>query len=218
MFSELNAELKQYSRFCYQGRPVWRVLARILYVHPAALAVIWYRVGSAARRIRVPFVRQLSQLVYLIGMPFVRIYSGVQIKPQTKIDPGLTILHFGGILITRDCTIGANCLLYHNVSIVTMRSQRGATIGNHFYAGTDATILGTLSIEDNVTVGAGAVVTKSVPKDAVVAGVPARILRFWEPSEDASENQTLPNRSPEWLTYQTDTARAERQPTTRRKA
>jgi serine acetyltransferase len=75
-----------------------------------------------------------------------------------------------------------------------MRGQRGVAIGKHFYAGTCAAILGSLFIEDNVTVGDNTVVTKSTSKDAAVAGVPA------------------------WLTYQTDTARAERQPTKRRKA
>ena len=203
MFDNLRADLQHYSRFCYNGRPVLRVLVRILYGHPAALAVIWYRFGSAAWRIRLPLLRQMLQAVYLLGMPFVRMYSGVQIQPHTTIGPGLTILHFGGVVITRDCTIGANCLLYHNVSIVTMRNQRGATIGNHFYAGTGATIVGTITIADNVAVGAGAVLTKSVPKDAIVAGVPARILRFREPREDLSENRTLPNRPSEWLVCQT---------------
>lgn len=199
MFENLRADLRHYSRFCYNGRPILRVLLRILYGHPAALAVIWYRFGSAAWRMQLPLLRQVLQLAYLLGMPFVRMYSGVQIQPRTEIGPGLAILHFGGVVITRDCTIGANCLLYHNVSIVTMRNQRGATIGNHFYAGTGATILGTISIEDNVAVGAGAVLTKSVPKDAIVAGVPAQILRFREPAEDLSENRTLPNRPSGWL-------------------
>jgi serine O-acetyltransferase len=203
MLGKLRADLEHHSRFCYHARPIWWVLPRVLYAHPAALAVIWYRLGSAIWRVRLPVARQLLQLVYLVGMPLVRVYSGVQIQPRTEIGPGLAILHFGGVVITRDCTIGANCLLYHNVSIVTMRNQRGATIGKHFYAGTGATILATVSIEDNVTVGAGAVVTKSVPQDAVVAGVPARILRFRQPGEDPSENRTLPNRPPEWLACQT---------------
>jgi serine O-acetyltransferase len=209
MFENLRADLQHYSRFCYNGRAIPRVLLRIVYAHPAALAVIWYRFGSAAWRMRLPLLRQVLQLVYLFGMPLVRMYSGVQIQPQTEIGPGLAILHFGGVVILRDCTIGANCLLYHSVSIVSMRNQRGATIGKHFYAGTGATILGTVSIEDNVTVGAGAVITKSVPKDAVVAGVPARILRFREPGEDPSENLTLPNRRAEWLAWQTGASRPE---------
>lgn len=204
MLDNLRADLQHYSRFCYNGRPVLRLLGRILYGHPAALAVIWYRFGSTAWRIRLPLLRHALQLVYLLGMPFVRMYSGVQIQPHTKIGPGLAILHFGGVVITRDCTIGANCLLYHNVSIVTMRNQRGATIGNHFYAGTGATILGTILVADNVAVGAGAVLTKSVPADAIVAGVPARILRFREPGEDLSENRTLPNRASDWLVCQTE--------------
>src|SRR5262245_58017420 len=203
MFENLRADLQHYSRFCYGGRPIPWVLVRILFAHPAALAVIWYRFGFAAWQMRWPGIRQVLQLVYLVGMPLVRVYSGVQIQPQTKIGPGLAILHFGGVVITRDCTIGPNCILYHNVSIVTMRNEQGATIGEHFYAGTGATIVGSVLIEDNVTLGAGAVLTKSVPKDAIVAGVPARILRFRKPGEDPSEHRTLPNRSPGWLTCHT---------------
>jgi serine acetyltransferase len=148
---------------------------------------------------RLPVARQLLQLVYLMGMSLVRVYSGVQIQPQTEIGSGLAILHFGGVMITPDCTISANCLLYHNVSIVTMRTQRGATLGTHFYAGTGATILGTVFIENHITVGTGAVVTRSVPQGAVVAGLPARILRFRQPGEDPSENRTLPNQPSAWL-------------------
>jgi UDP-2-acetamido-3-amino-2,3-dideoxy-glucuronate N-acetyltransferase len=49
--------------------------------------------------------------------------------------------------------------------------RRGASIG------TNATILGGLEIGERATVGAGSVVTKSVPAGATVAGNPARILR-----------------------------------------
>jgi serine O-acetyltransferase len=199
MLDDLSADLQHYSRLCYCGQPIWRIFIPLLYAHPAALAVIWYRFGSAAWRLRIPVARQVLQIIYLMGMPLVRMYSGIQIQPQTEIGPGLTILHFGGVVITRECTIGPNCLLYHNVNIVTMRNYRGPTIGKHFYAGTGATILGTISIGDNVTVGANAVVTKSVPPNAVVAGVPARILRFREPGEDPSEGRTGPNRPSGWL-------------------
>jgi len=46
--------------------------------------------------------------------------------------------------------------------------------------GTGATILTGVRIGEGAIVGAGAVVTKDVPKYAVVAGVPARILKYWD--------------------------------------
>jgi serine O-acetyltransferase len=199
MFEDIKADLRHYSRFCYGGRPVWLLWPYILYAHPAALAVIFYRFGAWAWRLRVPVFREALLLVYAAGMPFVRALTGVQIQPQTRIGPGLTILHFGGVVITRECEIGPNCLLYHNVSLVTMRSRRGPQIGANFYAGVGATVIGEVTIEDDVTCGAGALVTRSVPKDAVVAGVPARILRFREPGENNAENRTLRAEPPGWM-------------------
>jgi serine acetyltransferase len=200
MFPNLAADLRHYSRFCYGGAPLWRVGAYILVAHPAAASVVLYRYGAMAWRTRVPVLRQILQLLYALVMPFVRLYAGVQIQPQTRIGPGLAILHFGTGVITRECEIGENCLLYHNVSIVTMKSQQGPRIGRNFYAGVGTTIIGDITIEDDVTCGAGSVVTRSIPKDAVVAGVPARILRFRSPGENNADNKTLRGRAAAWMT------------------
>jgi serine acetyltransferase len=199
MFANLRADLQHYSRFCYGGRPVWLMWPYILFAHPAALAVIWYRFGSAAWQMKVPVLRQLLLLAYALVMPFVRAWTGVQIQPQTRIGPGLAILHFGGVVITRECEVGPNCLLYHNVSLVTMRSRRGPRIGSNFYAGVGTTVIGEVTIEDYVTCGAGSLVTRSVPEDAVVAGVPARILRFRVPGENNAENRTVRAQTPGWM-------------------
>ncbi len=199
MFATVRADFRHYSRFCYGGAPVRYIWPYILYAHPAAAGVAWYRFGAMAWRSRVPVWRQLLLLVYALGMPLARMYSGIQIQPQTKIGPGLAILHFGAGVITRECEIGENCLLYHNVSLVTMKSQRGPRIGKNFYAGTGTTVIGDVTIEDDVTCGAGSVITRSVPRDAVVAGVPARILRLREPGENNAENRTLRARPTSWM-------------------
>jgi len=199
VFDNVREDLRHYSRFCYGGRPIWRVLPRLLYGHPASAAVIWHRLGSAAWQTRVPVVKQLLQVSYLIGLVFVRMYSGVQIPPETKIGPGLIILHFGGVIITRECEIGENCVLYHNVNIVTMKNRQGARIGANFYAGVGTTIIGDIVIEDDVTVGAGSVVTKSIPADVIVAGSPARILRARHDYENNAENKTARRQPPRWM-------------------
>jgi dTDP-4-amino-4,6-dideoxygalactose transaminase/acetyltransferase-like isoleucine patch superfamily enzyme len=63
--------------------------------------------------------------------------------------------------------------------------RRGASVGS------GATILPNLEIGENAVVGAGAVVTKSVPSNAVVAGAPARVLRYIEP-QPVKEDDTTP--------------------------
>lgn len=200
MFENVRADLDHYRRLVCRGTPRWRAWPRILVAHPAAVAVLWYRFGAMAAATRVPALGHVLRAIYLILMPFVRAFSGVQIQPQTRIGPGLAIMHFGGVVIARECSIGRNCLLYHNVSVVTMRNRQGPRIGDNFYAGTGATIIGNVVIEDDVTVGAGSVVTKSIPRDCVVAGAPAGFVRYREPDEHPADNRTLPPRPARWIT------------------
>ena len=56
--------------------------------------------------------------------------------------------------------------------------KRGASIG------TGATILPNTSIGENAIVGAGSVVTKDVPANAITVGNPAKVLRYVNPSQD----------------------------------
>lgn len=199
MLENVRADLRHYSRYCYRRKPIWRILPRVLYSHPASVAVVWYRFGKAAWRSRIPFLREILKLMYLVGIPFVRQYAGAQIHLDTKIGPGLVILHFGGVVLSRGVEIGENALLHHNVNIVTMRDNRGARIGSHFYAGVGVIVIEAITIEDHVTAGAGSVITKSVPRDAVVAGVPAKILRFRDPREDFAENKSLGRHTAKWM-------------------
>jgi acetyltransferase-like isoleucine patch superfamily enzyme len=57
--------------------------------------------------------------------------------------------------------------------------RRGASIGS------GATILANISIGEDAIVGAGSVVTKDVPRNAIVAGNPARVMRFLEPTTES---------------------------------
>lgn len=178
MFDNLCADLRRYAEHCYPGRASWSVLLRLPYTHPACVGVAWYRYGAWALRLRIPVLKHATMLIYALLMPLARLYSGAQIDPRTPIGPGLAVLHFGGVVLTRDCQIGRNCVLHHNVSIVTTNNARAATIGDNFYAGCGAIIVGNVIIENNVVVGAGSVVTRSLPANAIVGGVPARILRY----------------------------------------
>ena len=98
------------------------------------------------------------------------------------INAGCSFQDQGGI------TIGDGCLIGHNTVIATLNHDENpakrndlhpapVVIGKKVWVGSNATILPGVTIGDNAIVAAGAVVTKDVPPDTVVAGVPARILR-----------------------------------------
>ena len=52
------------------------------------------------------------------------------------------------------------------------------SIGDDCYISTGVTILGPISIGNNVTIAAGAVVNKDIPDNCIVAGIPARIIKY----------------------------------------
>lgn len=104
---------------------------------------------------------------------------GIQVSHMTNIGFGFYIGHFGGIVINENCTIGNNCNISQGVTIG--QSNRGdnagvPTIGNNVYIGPGAKIFGSVIIGDNVAIGANCVVTKSVKSNAVVVGIPGKVI------------------------------------------
>ena len=67
-------------------------------------------------------------------------------------------------------------LLFRNI-IPELEIAKPITIGNNVYIGNNVIILPGVSIGNNVVVGAGAVVTKDIPDNSVVVGVPARVIK-----------------------------------------
>lgn len=85
-----------------------------------------------------------------------------------------------GIIVSKFAKIGSNCRIYHQVTIATKNIDGkfiSATIGDNCTLGAKCTILGGVTIGNNVKVGANAVVTKDVPDNCTVAGIPAKIIK-----------------------------------------
>lgn len=99
-------------------------------------------------------------------------------KPYFSSEPFLittgddvTIAH-GVVFHTHDGGIGVLRKKYPKVDVF-----RKIKIGNNVFIGTYATIMPGVTVGDNVIIGASSVVTKDVPNDVVVAGVPAKIIK-----------------------------------------
>lgn len=112
--------------------------------------------------------------------PFTEIQKGVTIGARTKVQSHAFVCEM--VTIGDDCFVGHG-VMFVNDTFATGGPARGrrelwrsTSVGNRVSIGSNATIL-PVSICDDVVIGAGAVVTRSIDKPGVYAGSPARWLR-----------------------------------------
>lgn len=100
---------------------------------------------------------------------------GFTISPNV-FQEGLAIPHYGTIVVHGNARAGKNCRLQEGVTIgASNGSHEAAVIGDNCYFASGAKVVGAVHIADDVTVGAGAVVTKDITEAGTTwAGVPAR--------------------------------------------
>jgi acetyltransferase-like isoleucine patch superfamily enzyme len=118
----------------------------------------------------------------------IRAHEGeVQIGAKTVIGQECTISCFQHISLGRECIVADRVMLIdfdHGVVEVErpIREQgiykRDVRLGHNVWVGYGACFLRGITVGDNAVVGTYAVVNKDVPANAVVAGVPARVLRM----------------------------------------
>jgi serine O-acetyltransferase len=110
-----------------------------------------------------------------------RFLTGIEIHPGAKLGRRLFIDHGAGVVVGETAEIGDDVLMYTGVVLGGTSSEhtkRHPTIGNGVVIGSNAVILGNISVGDEAKVGSGSVVIESVPPGATVVGVPGRIVRI----------------------------------------
>ena len=124
----------------------------------------------------------------------IRCHEGVvAIGAKTVLGQECTISAYQHVSIGRECVIADRVMLIdfdHGMVEVErpIRLQgiykRDVLVGNNVWIGYGACILRGVTVGDNAVIGTNSVVTKDVPANAVVGGVPARVLRMRdEPQE-----------------------------------
>lgn len=151
--------------------------------------------GIFAPNYLLRFELQLRKVEYLtnsksVWLRWLRLLTGklrlrkMQLKlgftiPINTFGPGLSIAHYGTIVVSQDATIGSNCRLHAGVNIGASAGKAGAPrIGDNVYIGPGAILFGNIVIANNVSIGANATVNKSFEKNnVVIAGTPAAIVK-----------------------------------------
>jgi serine O-acetyltransferase len=135
------------------------------------------------------FQRLLRHVEYLDGrggvlglVRFVQVFRlkalGVKLGfsvPRHVFGPGLSLAHYGSIVVNGNVRVGRNARVHSCVNIGEGRGQ-SPDIGNDVYFGPGAKVFGGITIGDGVVIGANAVVNRDVPAHVAVAGVPARVI------------------------------------------
>ena len=108
-----------------------------------------------------------------------RFRFGVDVPASTQVGSGLYMNHPNGIVVHSEAVIGRNCNLSQDVTLGEANRGRNAgfpVLGDGVYVGPGAKIVGAVRVGDNAAIGANCVVTRDVPENAVVVGVPGRVI------------------------------------------
>lgn len=141
-----------------------------------------FKYMSILRKCKFYKSRKLYQLHYFFNKIKLRklMYKyGYEIPSSTNIGDGFYIGHFGGIAINPEANIGKNVSISKGVTIghANRGKHKGVpTIGNLVWIGTNAIIVGKVTIGNNVLIAPNAYVNFDVPDNSVVVGNPGKII------------------------------------------
>jgi serine O-acetyltransferase len=124
----------------------------------------------------------LPRVVYGV----IRVVFSVSLPPSVRIGKGVVLGYSGlGTVVHARAVIGARVVVGSGVTIGGRSGHYDVpVIDDDVDIGTGAKILGPIRIGRNAIIGANAVVIHDVPPHAVVAGVPAKVLRIREPRDN----------------------------------
>ena len=149
----------------------------VILTYPGVKAMFMHRIANF-------FAIAKFDLIARIISQFSRFMTGIEIHPKAKIGKNLFIDHGMGVVIGETSDIGDNVTIYHMATLggispsINSNDQREIkrhpTLQDNVVVGSGAQVLGPITIGKNAKIGANAVVTKDVPENGVMVGIPAK--------------------------------------------
>ena len=160
----------------------------VILTYPGVKAVFFHQIAHF-------FCMAKFDLIARVISQFSRFLTGIEIHPAAKIGKNFFIDHGMGVVIGETSEIGDNVTIYHMVTLggispsINSDNQRQVkrhpTLKDNVVIGSGAQVLGPITVGENAKVGANAVVTKDVPANAVMVGIPAKNV-----NKDGSKTDT----------------------------
>lgn len=148
--------------------PAARHILEVILLYPGFHILVFHKIAHFLYRKNWLF---LARLLSQMG----RFLTGIEIHPGAKIGKRLFIDHGMGIVIGQTAVIGNDCTIYHGVTLGGTGKdtvKRHPTLGNHVMVGCGTKILGPIQIGDNVKIGAGSLVLKTIQSNCTAVGAP----------------------------------------------
>ena len=149
----------------------------LILTYPGVKAIFFHKIANF-------FAIAKFDLVARIISQFSRFMTGIEIHPKAKIGKNLFIDHGMGVVIGETSDIGDNVTIYHMATLGGISPsinsdkqreiKRHPTLQDNVVIGSGAQVLGPITVGKTAKIGANAVVTKAVPENGVMVGIPAK--------------------------------------------
>lgn len=164
-------DIREDIRTVFEKDPAARSRLEVLCCYPGLHAIWMHRVAHSLWNKHFYFLARLTSHIS-------RMLTGIEIHPGAKLGKRVFIDHGSGVVIGETAEVGDDVLIYMGVVLggtALERTKRHPTVENEVVLGSGSIVLGPITIGKGAKVGAGSVVIRSVPAEATVVGVPARI-------------------------------------------
>jgi len=146
---------------------------------PGFRAVIVCLFGQWRMGIKVKLFRAPFSVVYRYFYRYVRNHYGIELPYTVRLGSRVVFEHQHGIVVHGNAVIGDDTIIRQGVTIgnrYNTAPHDAPNIGCRVNIGAGAKVLGNISIGDDVSIGANAVVLTTIPDGVTVVGIPAKII------------------------------------------